>query len=136
MPAPTATPTATPPTIGAAATTNPLIAEPAAAPSAVAPDATALTPDETVAMPEPTALIPEATVAPTGANIVPAVMDPIPAAAPPKDDDIEFNDDVNELTALLLALEMDDPNEFKPAEDRAAPVPTPAVAPIVPVIAL
>lgn len=118
MPKPIAPPTTIAPAIGAAATTKP----PTAVPTALAPDA--IVP------------IPVATEEPAVATAVPAVPSPTADNALPRLDDAELTEFENALTALLLALEMDDPRAFAPAAERAEPVAIPTVAPTVPVIAL
>ena len=117
IPAPIAPPTAIAPIIGAATA----IAPPTAVPTALAPEATAA--------------IPEVTVDPADAIAVPAVVKPIADAAFPMFDDAEFIEFDNALTALLLALEIDDPIAFAPISVSAEPEAIPTVAPIVPVIA-
>ena len=118
MPYPIAPPTAIAPTIGAATA----IAPPTAVPTALAPEATAV--------------IPEATVEPADVIAVPAVVNPIADATFPIPEDAEFIEFENALTALLLALEIDDPIAFAPISESAEPEAIPTVAPIVPVIAL
>lgn len=118
IPAPIAPPTAIAPTMGAAATTNP----PTAVPTALAPEATAP--------------IPEATVEPADVTAAPTLPRPIADAALPIPETVELIELVNALTALLLALEIEQPIELAPIADKAAPELAPTVAPAVPTIAL
>lgn len=94
MPKRIAPPTTIAPAIGAAAATKP----PTAVPTALAPDA--IVP------------IPVATEEPAVATAVPAVPSPTADNAFPRLEDAELTEFEKALTALLLALEMDDPERL------------------------
>lgn len=118
MPTPIAPPTATTPTMGAAAAKKP----PIAVPTALAPEATALTP--------------AATEEPAEAIVVPTAPSPTAETAFPIPDETEFNELDKALTALLLALVIAVPKVFAPTSVRADPDAIPTVAPTAPAIAL
>lgn len=121
--------------IGAKTVAAATVAVPTAVPMAAALEATVPTAE---AVADPIDAIP----APTEAIPVPILVTPVadatapPATAPPIHAEAEFSWFDRAFTALLLALDIDEPNEFAPIEDNAAPEDAPIVAPIEPDIAL